>query len=96
MAARAAFSPSRMALARWLKSAAPMSSTWGRMTTSARSSSAWPSFWPMMAMDWFRVPSMSPGVLPRALLEMSTAITTSAPSWRAASTGTGLTTPPST
>ena len=27
---------------------------------------------------------------------MSTAITTSAPSWRAASTGTGLTTPPST
>jgi len=27
---------------------------------------------------------------------MSTAITMSAPSWRAASTGTGLTTPPST
>ena len=37
---QAAFSPSTMALARWLKSAAPMSSTCGRMTTSARASSA--------------------------------------------------------
>ena len=50
----------------------------------------------MMAIDWPSVPSMSPGVWPRALLEMSTAITMSAPSWRAASTGTGLTMPPST
>ena len=50
----------------------------------------------MMAIDWFSAPSMCSGALPRALLEMSTAITMSAPSWRAASTGTGLTTPPST
>ena len=34
--------------------------------------------------------------MPLALLEMSTAITNPAPSSRAASTGTGLTTPPST
>ncbi len=49
----------------------------------------------MIEMDWLTMPSMSVGALPLALLEMSTAITKSAPSWRAASTGTGLTTPPS-
>ena len=50
----------------------------------------------MMLMDWLTMPSMLPGLVPGALVEMSTAMTKSAPSWRAASTGTGLTTPPST
>ncbi len=50
----------------------------------------------MIAMDWLTVPSRPLGRCPLALLEMSTAMTNSAPSWRAASTGTGLTTPPST
>ncbi|MOA35298.1 hypothetical protein D3C78_1567410 [compost metagenome] len=85
-----------MAWARWLKSAGPMSSTLGRIRTSARASSASPSFWPMMAIDWPIVPSRCSGTLPLALLEMSTATTRSAPSWRAASTGTGLVRPPST
>ena len=39
-AATAAFSPSTIALARWLKSVAPISSTFGRIVTSARASSA--------------------------------------------------------
>ena len=50
----------------------------------------------MIVIDWLTMPSMLPGLLPPALLEISTAITTSAPRSRAASTGTGLTTPPST
>jgi hypothetical protein len=73
-----------------------MSSTCGRITTSARASSC---FAELLAHDRDRLvhaPSMLVGRLPPALLEMSTAITKSAPSWRAASTGTGLTTPPST
>ncbi|KAG0916569.1 hypothetical protein G6F32_016499 [Rhizopus arrhizus] len=42
IAAIAAFSPSRIAVPRWLKSAAPMSSTFGRITMSARASSCSP------------------------------------------------------
>ena len=68
----------------------------GWMTTSARESWAAAIFEYIALTDWKIVSSVVSGVTPATPPVMSTAITTSAPRRRAASTATGLTTPPST
>ncbi|MNT73358.1 hypothetical protein D3C72_2120540 [compost metagenome] len=73
-----------------------MCNTRGRSVTLACFSSCVSAAWLMMLRLWssrLRKPS---ALLPVGLAEMSTAITMSAPISRAAITGTGLVSPPST
>ena len=68
----------------------------GRSTTSASRSSKLLMLRPMMAKVWSRICIESAVGLPSGASEMSTAMTSSAPIWRANRTGTGATRPPST
>ena len=81
---------------RWLKSALAKPVSRGRSTTSASRSSKLLMLRPMIAKVCSSMRIASPVGLPSGGAEMSTAITNSAPIWRAKRTGTGATRPPST
>ena len=85
-----------MAFIRAVKSALDTPTSKGRSTMSASFSSNWLMLRPMMAKVCSNIFITSLVALPSSGDEMSTAITISAPIWRAKRTGTGDTKPPST
>jgi len=88
--------PASMERWREAKSALPTPASEGRTTSSAPASSSRLMLWPMMAKVCSNRRKVSLVALPSGALEMSTAITSSAPICRAWRTGTGATRPPST